>query len=91
VPACPACLPFEVPECGRRCCVCSAAASLGRCPAPGVPVSAGGLGFSLLGVPAPVRRLVGACAASEVVASCVRGGEQFRHLHQGDRARVVSC
>ncbi len=82
---------MEVGQCCSVCWGCSAAVSVGRCSATGGPVAAGARGLPVLGVLAQVRRAAPAFAASEVVASEGGGGSGFRHLHQGDRAGVVSC
>ena len=75
-----------------------ASPSFGWPPSPGLSVSFGGLGVGAVrplsgsvwsaraAVRCPLR-----VASRAVVARRVRGGRQFRHLHLGDRVRVVSC
>jgi hypothetical protein len=75
-----------------------ASPSFGWPPSPGSSVSFGGPGVGavrpLSGAVCSARAAVRCplrIASRAVVARRVGGGEQFRHLHLGDRALVVSC
>ena len=59
-------------------------------PLGGRAVSVRAFGWSSAAPWAPFGALVGR-VAGWLLACGVRCGKQFRHLHQGDRARVVSC